>query len=106
MENLEDITSFFHILGYKEHGEWVALCLEMDLIGTGDSFDDAFVELQDVMRTQFESAKEDNDPGSLLFPADEKYFRMYAMEMSKALIGKKIDIDDDVKIVPVTAIAA
>lgn len=106
MNRDEPATTFFHILGYQEHGEWCALCLEMDLVGLGDTFEEAYENLQGIMQEQFALAKEKEDPGLLLFPAEPKYFRKFAIAMSEALVGKRIDVSDRVKVVPITAIAA
>lgn len=88
MNDEESIITFLHTLGYVENGEWCALCLEMDLVGIGDTFDEAFEDLQQLIKNQFALAKEKNDPGLVLFPADPKYFRMFAEAMSKDIIGR------------------
>jgi hypothetical protein len=61
-------------LGYREEGEWVALALEMDLRGYGDSFEAALAELQDVMKVQIQTAFEASEPESIFFPAEAEYF--------------------------------
>ncbi|HKI86373.1 MAG TPA: hypothetical protein VKA53_06485, partial [Thermoanaerobaculia bacterium] len=44
------------VLGYQEDGEWVALALEMDLRGYGETFQGALVELRDLVATQLSFA--------------------------------------------------
>lgn len=56
------------VLGYMENGHWVAHGLEMDVIGVGDSWEDALSELSDNIRAQIFFAKDLGD-ASLAFRA-------------------------------------
>lgn len=64
-------------LGYQEDGVWVALALEMDLRGYGETFEEAFKDLQDQVRMQLSFAREKNDPGLIFKDAEKKYFEIY-----------------------------
>ena len=66
------------VVFYKEDGEWVAHCLEFDLIGTGSSRDDAFGALGEAVFLQIKASAEFNNPANLFTPADGKFFRMFA----------------------------
>jgi hypothetical protein len=50
-------TVTLNVLGYLEDGEWVALALEMDLRGYGQSFKEALEELTDLVATQIRFAQ-------------------------------------------------
>lgn len=56
---------------------FVALALEMDLRGYGDSIDSALEELRDIVMAQITFAMQQNDPSLIQFPADRKYFEMF-----------------------------
>ena len=78
-------TMHLRVLGYEEDGEWCALCLEMDLRGYGDSFDDAMEELHNAIVNQFTFAAQMNNPDLLSFGVEEKYHVMYAQAQQEAM---------------------
>lgn len=80
-------TLLLHVLGFESDGMWHALCLEMDLVGTGDTFDEAYEDLQQIIDHHVAFAKEKNEPGALFFPAEAKYFKMFAEQMGAAIFG-------------------
>ena len=59
-----------NILGYREEGQWVALALEMDLRGRGDTFEDAAAELEELIEMQVSFAYFKNKPELILKAAD------------------------------------
>jgi hypothetical protein len=59
---------------YKEDGLFHARCLEMDLLGVGNSEQAAVEELQNVIEEQIGFAVYKKDDGLILFPADKEYF--------------------------------
>lgn len=67
-----------NILGYQEEGEWVALALEMDLRGYGDSFREAIADLRDLVIMQIGFALFKGQPDMILKPADPTWFQIYA----------------------------
>ena len=73
------------VLGYKEDGEWCALCLEMDLRGYGKTFEDALKELSAAVLNQFTFAIQMDNPDLLLRKAEIKYFSLYYRLRRKAL---------------------
>ena len=56
---------------------WVALSLEFDLLGHGETQDAAILELCGAIATQLDYALEIGDPGIAIFPADEMYFELF-----------------------------
>lgn len=75
------------ILGYfdKEENAWVALALEMDIRGYGETIDDALNELRDLVSAQISFAYAKKDPGLVHFPAERKYFDIYEEVQQKII---------------------
>ena len=75
------------VLGYteKQEGrdgieveECVAHCLEMDLKGRGDTFEEAEQALEGMIQAQLSFAKQMKEPGLVYHPADSWYFVRFA----------------------------
>lgn len=79
----DSATMHLRVLGYKEDEEWCALCLEMDLRGYGDTFEEATEDLHNAIVSQFTFAMQMNSPDLLAFSAEQKYHDLFA----KALYG-------------------
>lgn len=62
---------------YEEDGVFYARCLEMDLIGTGESPQKALAELQSNIEAQITFAMFKKDDGLLMFPAEQVYFERW-----------------------------
>ena len=77
-------TMNLRVLGFKEDGEWCALCLEMDLRGYGKIFEDALKELSAAVLNQFTFAIQMDNPDLLLRKAEIKYFSLYYRLRRKA----------------------
>lgn len=75
-----------HVLIYQEDGEWLAHLLEMDLVGAGETAEEAQASLHDAFEAQITFCVQENvDP---FRPAPAKYFRMWnkiQRELSKSL---------------------
>ncbi len=78
------------VVFYKEDGNWIAHCLEFDLIGDGASKAQALAALNEAIRVQVAYSFEHDNVDNLFSPADGKYFRMFAA--GKELAGKTIAI--------------
>lgn len=65
------------VLGYQEEGEWVALALEMDLRGYGDTLSKAVDELEDLVTMQVSFARLKSQPGLVWKPAEAIYWRLF-----------------------------
>lgn len=66
------------IVFYLEDGDWIAHCLEFDLIGDGPTQQDAMKELAEAIFLQIEASVEHDNPANLFSPADGKFFEMFA----------------------------
>lgn len=78
------------ILGYREEGEWVALALEMDLRGYGETFEEAKAELEDLVRMQVSFALSKNAPEMVWRDAEPVWFGRYEAgrrEMLRAAVS-------------------
>lgn len=62
----------------------VALAVDMDLRGYGDSEETAFTEMEDLVDAQIGFAQSQNDSSQIFFLADQKYIDMFeAVEKEK-----------------------
>ena len=66
------------IVFYKEGEDWIAHCLEFDLMGDGPTRKEALDELGEAIALQVGASLENNNPRNLFSPADGKYFQMFA----------------------------
>ena len=62
---------------YRENNQWFAHCLEMDLIGEGDTKEEALAQLDGAIRMQVDASLEFKNIRNLIQPADAKYFAMF-----------------------------
>ncbi len=69
------------VLGYREEGEWIALALEMDLRGTGETFEDALSDLHDHVAMQISFARFKQQPELISRPAEPQYWRLFENAM-------------------------
>ena len=67
-----------NVLGYREDSKWVALALEMDIRGHGDTFESALEELADLVGMQVSFAEHKGQPEMVLHPAEPIFFSLYA----------------------------
>lgn len=69
----------FHVrvLGYREEGEWVALALEMNLHGWGETWEEALRVLAGRIDAQVAAALEDGKPEAIFFPAAPEWFERW-----------------------------
>jgi hypothetical protein len=76
---MEHQTIALNVLGYQEEqGTWVALALEMDLRGYGDTFDEAFEDLTDLVSMQISFSRFKGQPDMIWKPADPIWFERFA----------------------------
>ena len=81
---------------YKEGKNWIAHCLEFDVIGDGKNQESAIKNLCQAIFVQVEASVKHNCISNLFTPADGKFFRMFAEGTEVAhwelqLIPKEID---------------
>ena len=67
-----------HVVFYKEDGDWVAHCLEFDLMGDGATQKEALGRLKEAIDIQVKASIDHKNPQNLFSPADSKYFMRYA----------------------------
>ncbi|HEX19589.1 MAG TPA: hypothetical protein ENG78_02045 [Acidiferrobacteraceae bacterium] len=80
------------VLGYHEDGEWVALALELDLRGYGDTFEDAIEDLNSQVEMQISFAEFKDEADMIFHPAEATYFSLYAQvryDMLRSLVSSK-----------------
>lgn len=66
------------VVFYREEGAWIAHCLEFDLLGDGETLQEALERLFAAIQIQVEATLEYGNPANLFSPADGKYLRMFA----------------------------
>ena len=65
------------VLGYEDHGEWAAHCLETDLVGRGRTFREALKHLEELTEMQVSFAVQTNKPALLDHPAPPDIWQTY-----------------------------
>ena len=78
MPRPETLRVPLRVLFYKEDGDWIAHCLEFDLLGDGATRGEALSCLTQAIALQVQASLEDQNFGNLFSPADSKYFLMFA----------------------------
>ena len=77
-ESAADFEIALSVLGFQEAGQWVALALEMDIRGHGESFEDAVEDLTDLVLMQLSFAHFKGQPELINRPADAVWWKIYA----------------------------
>lgn len=77
-EDILTVDLTINVLGYREEDEWVALALEMDLRGYGESFDAALEDLKDLVRMQISFAVQKGQPEMIQKPAEPIWYERFA----------------------------
>lgn len=67
-----------NVLGYQDEGEWVALALEMDLRGYGETFDEAYADLADLVQMQITFSRAKGQPELIWKAAEPIWFERFA----------------------------
>ena len=67
-----------NVLGYQEGDEWVALALEMDIRGYGETFDQAFDDLADLVGIQISFSRFKKKPDLIWKAAEPIWFERFA----------------------------
>ena len=73
----------FQVLIYPEDDFWIAHCLETDLVGEGDTADEAMQTLIDISNVQIQAAIDAGDLASIFSPAPPDLWRAYAVGKEK-----------------------
>jgi hypothetical protein len=80
------------VVFYKEEEDWIAHCLEFDLMGDGPTKVEALETLNEAIRIQVKYSFEHQNIDNLFSPADGEYFRMFAA--GKDVASKDIAIGE------------
>jgi hypothetical protein len=78
MNAMEHPTITLNVLGYHDEGEWVALALEMDLRGYGETFEEAFKDLEDLVGMQIGFSRFKGQPELIWKAAEPIWFERFA----------------------------
>ena len=73
------------VVFYKEGAEWVAHCLEFDLMGDGPTKKDATDQLVEAISLQVEASLLSKNLVNLFRPAEGKYLAMFAAGKDAAI---------------------
>lgn len=83
------------VLGYREDGEWVALALEMDLRGYGDTWEEALKELRDLVLAQIGFAFAKKQPQMIWRNAEDVYWTRFREVQQSSFFPRDVaDLDD------------
>lgn len=89
------------VVFYKEDGDWIAHCLEFDLVGDGDTKDAAWANLCDAIVTQVHHFVENPNPANLFSQAPGRYLAMFAAGEDTVVAEMSLHLDhvslDDVE---------
>ncbi len=66
------------VVFYQEEDDWIAHCLEFDLIGDGPTHQEALECLNEAIRLQIIASLENDNIDNLFSPAKPKYHQMFA----------------------------
>lgn len=77
------------IVFYREGDEWIAHCLEFDLMGNGGSQEEAMESLKTAITLQAAFSAEHQNWSNLFTPADGRFFEMFAAgkKIANVLVG-------------------
>lgn len=74
---MAQFTIRLRIVFYYQRDKWIAHCLETDLIGDGESKEEALKRLEDATEMQLEVSIEHGNPDNFFSPADSQLFQMF-----------------------------
>jgi hypothetical protein len=66
------------VVFYREGERWIAHCLEFDLVGDGDTKEEALRLLAEAIAVQVDASLEGDNLANLFTPADGEFFQKYA----------------------------
>lgn len=90
LEKKQTLTVNLNILGMQEDGQWLAIALEMDLIGVGATYAAAFESLLDAIKAQVRFCVEKKMIPSIFKAAPPIYWQLFEqtrMAVMKAAIS-------------------
>lgn len=81
------------VVFYRDDNEWVAHCLEFDLMGDGTTKKNALDALTNAITMQVQASVEQKNLKNLFTPADGKFFAMFAAGQDVAVGELHFQID-------------
>jgi predicted RNase H-like HicB family nuclease len=81
-----------HIVFYYEQDRWIAHCLQFDLIGDGETKDEAIQNLYEAIALQVQTTIESQNFANLFSPAEGRVFDMFARGRNVAVGTLKLDV--------------
>lgn len=106
MHDRDSSGKFFEIvinvLGYRAEGEWVALALEMDLRGYGETFEEAMADLEELVDMQVSFALQKGQPDMIWKQAEAEWVALWAQvrrdRFMDLLASKAVSESDDYRV--------
>lgn len=83
--NAKEIPLYLRVLGYPKSGKWAAHCLETDLVGYGETFEEALEVLVELTDMQLSFAIFKNQPSLLDKPAPPWIIEAYIQGLRSCL---------------------
>lgn len=91
------------VVFYREGDCWVAHCLELDLLGDGDTQAEALSRLSEAIATQVDWSLERDDASLLFSPAPRELFALFAEGDDVAAGELRVDILQSIPTPPASA---
>ena len=82
----------FNVLVKFAEGLWVAHCLELDIVATGETSDAAVADIKDLIKAQVSSALSNDNLDYLYHAAPIEVWREFALSQAKAPLIKKPNV--------------
>jgi predicted RNase H-like HicB family nuclease len=86
------------VVFYREGDFWIAHCLEFDLVGHGETREEAIGCLSHAIYIQIVASAKHKNPANLFTPADGRFFRMFAAGKDVAIGKVEIEPVDNVTV--------
>ncbi len=84
---MKNLRMPLRVVFYRDGADWVAHCLEFDLMGDGTTKKEALDQLTDAINIQVEASIANDNPENLFSPAEGKFFAMFAAA-KKVVVGE------------------
>lgn len=91
--NVQFCGATVNVLGFREDDSWVALALELDIRGYGDTFEEALQEMVECIDMQINFATFKEQPDMVFHPAAPEYFSLFAQVRNDFLRAAAISAD-------------
>lgn len=85
---------FTPVLGCRVNDLWEALALDFDLVGYGDTPEEAVTNLAGIVGTQIKEAQEKGDVELLNSPSTENHFKLYREVCMGAILNEIFHCND------------